>query len=131
EQARHPAPDAHATGRGFRDARKHLQERRLASAVAPNDADDVTTTHVEVDVAKCPHLLELVALDYGPTVQHVAGLPYELPRAACDDVAQDRIALPSGLVSDDVLLAEILDAYDDVTHIRRDRRTFAPSRENV
>src|SRR5689334_2994691 len=54
EQARDPTVKLNASFRGFDDARQDLQQRRLARAVAADDADDLARCDLEVDILQGP-----------------------------------------------------------------------------
>jgi len=56
-QAPAPATDLRPSARGRRDAREDLEQRRLAGAVAADDAEHLALGHHERDVAECPDLL--------------------------------------------------------------------------
>src|SRR6476659_2218204 len=54
EQARHASIQFHTTLGGLDDARKDLQQRRFAGAIAPDDADDLAGCDFEVEILECP-----------------------------------------------------------------------------
>ncbi len=54
EQAADASANLREAGRRARDARKHLQQRRLAGAVAADQADDFALRDVKADVAQRP-----------------------------------------------------------------------------
>ena len=60
EQRPDATDDANATGRRLRDSRENLEQRALAGAVSPDDAERRTRLHVERDVAQRPDGVHLV-----------------------------------------------------------------------
>ena len=56
EQRADAAVDADVAFAGWVDARDQLQQRRLAAAVLPHDAERLARQHVDVDAAQCPQL---------------------------------------------------------------------------
>jgi hypothetical protein len=116
QEACHPALDGDVAGAWLGDAREDLEERGLAGTVAADDTHHLTTLDLEGDVLQCPELLNLGAGDQRTPTQDVGGRAGEAARAAGDDVAQRGVALPVGLVADQVFLAQALGADDDIAH---------------
>ena len=129
EQARHAAADLDAPGARLGNPREDLQQRRLAGAIAPDDADHLATLDLEVDILERPELLDLVAHDELAAAHHVAGRAHEVPRPARDHVAQRDVALALALVADQVALAETIGADDDIGHQIRSANVFSVLRK--
>src|SRR6185295_1900953 len=62
KQARHAPIQLDAPERRLSDARKDLEQRRLARAVASDDADDLTRRDLEVEIFHGPERGRLVAV---------------------------------------------------------------------
>ena len=112
------------------DAREDLEQRRLAGAVAPDDAEHLAALDLEADVLERPELLDRVAWHDDAPLGHVRGHAPGVPGAAGDHIAQRHIALPLGLVADHVFLAEPFGADNDVvSHSNQIREGFLGTAE--
>src|SRR5262249_3611957 len=129
QQACHPAPDDDAAGARVGDAREDLEERRLAGAVAADDAHHLAALDLERHVLQRPELLHLVACERRTSAQQIGGGASKAAGAPGNHVPERRVALRFGLVADQVFLAEALGADDDVGHARawRANRTLPMS----
>ena len=86
EQRSHPPPRPRDAGGRERDPRENLEERRLARAVQPDDADHLALGHLEAHVAQSPELLG--RLPQGPWPRERRQRLPERPIATlADDVA--------------------------------------------
>src|SRR5690349_23665841 len=61
QQRTHSALEIDVAGRWLDDARQDLEQRALARAVAPDDADDVAVRDVERDIAQRPESFDLAS----------------------------------------------------------------------
>ena len=68
EQRSEPASSLHVAGLGRKDASDDLEQRALARAVAPDDAEGLARAHVEGHVAQGPELFRVLATT--PEVDH-------------------------------------------------------------
>ena len=57
QQRRDAAMDIHRARGGMKDPRNHLQERTLAGAVLPDDAEGLAAFHLKTDIVKRPEIL--------------------------------------------------------------------------
>ena len=94
--------------------RENLQERRFASAVTADDAQNLAAPDVEIDVLERPELLGAVAGDHGAAAQHVARCAHKVARGPANHVAQGG-SLTLTLVADNVFLTEPLRANNDLS----------------
>src|SRR5438034_459771 len=81
EQAAHAAADRRTAGRRRGNSRQHLEQRRLARAIAADHAEYLSLRDLEGDVPQRPDLLVVM----------VPRLPNALDRA-CDRVSQRPVA---------------------------------------
>src|SRR5262245_13071425 len=72
EQTRDPALDLNTARARLRNAGKYFQKRRLAGAVATNNAKDFASLDLEVYVSDGPELLDFITGDKLATAHHVA-----------------------------------------------------------
>lgn len=57
EESRHPSADFHAARAGLQDAGADLQQRALAAAILPHQAERLAAAHFESDIAQGPVVL--------------------------------------------------------------------------
>ena len=93
EQRAGAPPRPGETGGGLGDAREHLQQRRLAGAVRPDQAERLVLRHREADVAQSPQIRGLV--------RRVLAAPRR------ERLAQRRV--PAEVLPEPVALGEVLD----------------------
>src|SRR5205823_4469162 len=101
QKAGDAAVDHRAAGRRFGDAAKDLEERRFASAVAANDANDVATLDFEGYVLKGPKIL--VGRGTTGKLPGPPQAPAKRTRSIHEGVAEGIAAFGSAM-RDDVLL---------------------------
>ncbi len=103
-----PAYQGAALGR-LGDAGKDLQQRGLAGAVAPDDADRLAAPDVERNVLERPDVLPVFSLGSA-----LAGTP-ERRRKDVDDALAQRLVAHE--LADAVAFAQALDLYGVVAHL--------------
>ena len=59
QERRYPAAQPNGSLRRLDDAAEDLEQRRLASPIAANDADDLPALDFEADIVQCPERLVL------------------------------------------------------------------------
>lgn len=93
EQACHSAFDRDSAGRGFGDAAEDLEQRRLARAVAADDAHALALFDVEGDVLQRPEFLRPGSRGFLSTREGMEDFAAQLFRAVDQDVTERDVFL--------------------------------------
>ncbi len=114
EQRSDTADDGRVPLRGLGDAREDLQERALARAIAPDDAERLTLVELEGDVVEHPDPLVVARRDASRArADGLARSPQAGASAVGDDVANRLVGLA---LPDAIDLAEFDCADRDIAH---------------
>src|SRR5512145_2053959 len=125
EQAAHPTTDLRPSLCRRRDPRQHLQQRRLARAVAPDDAEHLALLNLEGDVPERPDLLPLATAL--PAAEPLHGIRERFAQRAVGGlVLADPVALTEPLSLDRDRHQSMSANFGSV-----DRKSVSPVRNNV
>src|SRR6202008_3020623 len=96
----------HVAHRRRGNPRQHFQQRALAGAVAPDDADDFALSHVERDVAQRPDSIVAI-LGFGtPAIQQSSDATRRRPQHVGERIPQGAVPLA---LAEAVLLRDAVD----------------------
>jgi hypothetical protein len=109
------------------DARQDLEQGGLAGAVVADDADQLASLDLEIDVTQRPYFLRAVSFDDEPAAHQVATLAPEVAGAPHHGLAEHRIARVT--MANDELLAQIFGTNDRIGHQTRSAKSRSMRRK--